>query len=62
MDVVQRSITTVSETSGLIRDWFTTKFDNLTHPNAPEQKGEANESQDPTLPVWDGRLDEPIWW
>jgi hypothetical protein len=62
MNVFQRSITTVSETSGFIRDWFTTKFYDLTHPNAPKQKGKANESHEPTHPVWDGSLDEPIWW
>ena len=62
MNVIQRSITTVFETSGLIRDWFTTEFYGLTHPNAPEKKGETDEHQESTHPVWDGSLDEPIWW
>jgi len=62
MNIIQRSITAVSETSDFISDWTTTKFYVLTHPNTPNQNGKANESQEPTHPVWNGDLDEPIWW
>jgi hypothetical protein len=62
MNVIQKSIITVFETSGFIREWFATKFYGLPHPNASGPKDEVDENQEPTHPVWDGSLDEPIWW
>ena len=62
MNTIQRSTTIGSEISVFIRDWFDTKLAEPTHPNAPEQNSEVDEGQEPTHPVWNGELDEPIWW
>jgi len=58
MNVIERSITIGSEISGFIREWFIT----LTHSNASEQISELDEGQKSAHPVWNGDLDEPIWW
>ena len=65
MTVLQRSTLVGSEVFVSIRDWFTTKPDEpspSTSSTTPEPKGKIDESQKPIHPVWNGELDEPIWW
>ena len=62
MNALQKTIAIGVDLSSLIRDWFTTKSTEPAHPNAPEQKRALNEGQESTHPVWNGDLDEPIWW
>jgi hypothetical protein len=62
MNTLQRTITIGSDISNIIRDRFATRLDEPTHPNSPEQNSELDEGQESTHPVWNGDLDEPIWW
>jgi len=62
MNALQRTITIRVDLSSVIRDWFNTKLDEPAHPNTPEQNAELVEVQESTHPVWNGDLDEPIWW
>ena len=62
MTILQRSILVGSEVFVSIRDRFTPKPDEPSPSTPPTPKSELNESQEPTHPVWNGELDEPIWW
>jgi len=62
MNALQKTITIGTDLSNVIRDRFTTKLDEPTHPNSPEQNCELDDNREPTHPVWNGDLDEPIWW
>ena len=62
MNALQRTITISVDISGVIRDCFNTEVDEPAHSNVPEQNRELVEDREPTHPVWNGDLDEPIWW
>ena len=62
MNILQRSILIGSEVFVSIHGRFTPKPDEPPQSTPPKPKGEAAESPEPTHPVWNGELDEPIWW
>jgi len=62
MNALQKTITSGTDLSGVIRDRFNTEVDEPAHPNVPEQNRELVEDREPTHPVWNGDLDEPVWW
>jgi hypothetical protein len=65
MNILQRSILIGSEVFVSIHGRFTPKPDEppqSTPATPPKPKGEVAESPEPTHPVWNGELDEPIWW
>ena len=62
MNALQKTITIGVDLSSVIRDWFTTRLVEPARPDVPEQNRELVEDREPTHPVWNGDLDEPIWW
>jgi hypothetical protein len=62
MNVIQRNTTIGPEVSVFIRDWFTPEPDEPIQATTSERNDKLDESREPTHPVWNGELDEPIWW
>ncbi|MBN1219853.1 MAG: hypothetical protein JXM69_13070 [Anaerolineae bacterium] len=63
MNALQKSIAVGTKVFVSVRDRFTPKPDESPSSTPPAPKAELEkESQEPTHPVWNGELDEPIWW
>ena len=62
MNALQRSNPIGSEESVFVRNWFTPKPDEPTQSTTPKPESELDEPQEPIHPVWNGELDEPVWW
>jgi hypothetical protein len=62
MNELKKSIAVETKISVFIRDWLTMKPNESIQSPELERENELDKVEESNHPVWNGELDDPIWW